>query len=221
MPNQKLKNKDNSNINSLINFIESARNQGASDEVIYKLLKNQGWSNQEIDTAFTNVIEKLIGFAIPSPPKRREESSKEAFLYLLSFATLGIWSQALGSIGFVAVNRLVEDPLNNYSGLYGIASSLARLMVVYPVYLLLMKILLKNLAEHPDSYQSGVRKWLTYLALFVTALIVIGDLVWFLTSLLTGSLTLRFIYKSLIVLMIAGSIFCYYLTWLQRQPIRS
>ena len=136
---------------------------------------------------------------------------------MLSFATLGIWSQALGSIGFIAVNRLIEDPLNNNYGFYSLASSLARLIVVYPIYLLLMKILLNNLAEHPESYQSGVRKWLTYIALFITALIVIGNLVWFLTSLLTGSLTVQFVWKSLIVLLIAGGIFCYYLTWLQRQ----
>ena len=213
--------REDSMVNELSNFIEVARNHGVADEIIYKSLKNRGWSTDNIESAFAIVIEKLVGASIPSPSQPRGESSREAFLYLLSFVTLGIWSQALGSIGFIAVNRLLEDSLNNSYSFYGLSSSLARLIVVYPIYLLLMKLLIRNLTTHPENYQSGVRKWLTYLALFITALIVIGDLVWFLTSFLTGSLTLRFIYKSLIVLIIAGGIFCYYLTWLQRQPVKS
>jgi hypothetical protein len=214
-------NGEDSVINSLSNFIEVSRNQGVSDEIIYKLLKNQGWSTPEIESAFTLVIEKLVGFSLPRPSQPRSESSREAFLYLLSFATLGIWSQALGSIGFMAVNRLVEDSLTESDGSFRLAASLARLIVVYPIYLLLMKLLMNNLANYPENYQSGVRKWLTYLALFITALIVIADLVWFLTSFLTGSLTLRFVGKSLIILIIAGGIFAYYLTWLLRPPVSS
>ena len=215
------RNREDSVINSLGNFIEVSRNHGVSDEIIYKLLKSRGWSTQDIESAFAIVIEKSVGFSIPSPSQPSGESSREAFLYLLSFVTLGIWTQALGSIAFIAVNRLLEDSLNKSYGFYELSASLARLIVVYPIYLLLMKLLINNLANHPENYQSGVRKWLTYLALFITALIVIGDLVWFLTSFLTGSLTIRFVCKSLIVLIIAGGIFGYYLTWLQRQPVRA
>ncbi len=220
MANEQFRNQ-NSTIDSISNFIEVANNKGIPDDTIYKLLKNQGWSNQDIDLAFTRAFERIIGVSVPVPNKRRGESAKETFLYLLSFITLSIWSQALGSIGFIAVNYMIDDPLERSRWFSQLASNLARLIIVYPVYLLFMKVIFSNLAEQSQNYQSGIKKWLTYIALFITALIVIGDLVWFLTSLLTGSLTLGFLLKSIIVLLIAGSIFCYYLLWLRKEVITS
>lgn len=203
---------------TLMNFIEAARAQGASDEFVYRLLRSYGWSQQEVESGFAQVYENLTGLPVPVPPGRLSGSARDAFLYLLSFATLGIWSQALGQIGFIVVNQLIPDPLNRtYNQAYAMASSLARLIVVFPIYLVLMRLLIKDLATHPDKYQSGVRKWLTYLALLITALIAIIDLVVFLTYLLQGELTFRFTCKVIIVLVISLGILWYYLNWLQRQ----
>ena len=82
------RNREDSVINSLGNFIEVSRNHGVSDEIIYKLLKSRGWSTQDIESAFAIVIEKSVGFSIPSPSQPSGESSREAFLYLLSFVTI-------------------------------------------------------------------------------------------------------------------------------------
>lgn len=204
---------------TLINFIETARARGASDEFIYQLLRSRGWSQQEVESGFAQVYENLTGLPLPVPAGRLSGSARDAFLYLLSFVTLGIWSQALGQIGFIIVNQLIPDPLNRtYDQAYAMASSLARLIVVFPIYLLLIRLLTKDLATHPYKYQSGVRKWLTYLTLLITALIAIVDVVFFLTSLLQGELTLRFTCKVIIVLVITIGILWYYLNWLQRQP---
>lgn len=203
---------------TLMNFIEAARAQGASDEFVYRLLRSYGWSQQEVESGFAQVYENLTGLPVPVPAGRLNGSARDAFLYLLSFATLGIWSQALGQIGFIVVNQLIPDPLNRtYNQAYAMASSLARLIVVFPIYLALMRLLIKDLATHPDKYQSGVRKWLTYLALLITALIAIIDVVVFLTYLLQGELTFRFTCKVIIVLVISLGILWYYLNWLQRQ----
>ncbi len=203
----------------LVNFIETSRARGASDEFLYQLLRSRGWSQQEVESGFTQVYENLTGLPVPVPAGRLSGSARDAFLYLLSFVTLGIWSQALGQIGFIIVNQLIPDPLNRpYGQAYAMAASLARLIIVFPIYLLLMRLLIKDLATHPDKYQSGVRKWLTYLALLITALIAIVDLVVFLTYLLQGELTLRFTCKVIVVLVIAIGILWYYLNWLQRQP---
>lgn len=208
---------------TLTSFIEAARTKGASDQFIFQLLRSRGWSQQEVESAFSQVYERLVGLPVPVPARRASESARDAFLYLLSFAMLGIWSQALGQVGFIIVNQLLPDPLNRTYGsqAYALASSLARLLVVFPIYLLLMRLLIKDLAAHPDKNQSGVRRWLTYLALFIATLIAIITLVVFLSSLLRGELTPRFTYKVLIVLIIAGSILVYYLSWLQRRPLRS
>lgn len=208
---------------ALTHFIETARAQGASDEFMAELLRSQGWSEPEIQAAFTRVYERLTDLPFPVPTSRSHSNARDAFLYLLSFATLGIWTQALGQIGFIAIDRFIPDPLSPTHGDrgYALASSLARLLVVFPLYLLLMRLLMGDLARHPEKSQSGVRKWLTYLALLIAALAAIIDLIVFLTSLLRGELTLRFTGKVSIVLAIASGILFYYLSWLQRQPARS
>ena len=93
---------------------------------------------------------------------------------------------------------------------------MASLIVGFPIYLITMRILLSDLARKPDKAESGVRKWLTYIALLIAAGTVIGDLITFLTFFLQGELTTRFVLKVLTVVAIAGSIFWYYLGSLKK-----
>jgi uncharacterized membrane protein len=80
-----------------------------------------------------------------------------------------------------------------------------------------MRFILREVEKNPEKVESGVRKWLTYIALLVTAGIVIGDLITFLSYFLRGELTARFVLKALMVIAIAGSIFWYYLGFLKRR----
>jgi flagellar biosynthesis protein FliQ len=70
---------------------------------------------------------------------------------------------------------------------------------------------------HPEKLESGVRRWLAYIALLIAAGAVIGDLVSFLTSFFEGELTLRFVLKVLTVMVIASGVFWYYLGSLKRD----
>lgn len=203
----------------LVEFIEAARQRGAADNTILQLLLGRGWSKQVVEAAFLAADEQAIGLPIPDPRDRGGGSARDLFLYLLSFLSLSVWSQALGQVAFIVIDRRLDDPLAGSGTFsYSLASGLARLIVVFPVYVLLMRVLLADLAANPNKYQSGLRKWLTYLALSIAALIAIGDLIFFCTEFLRGALTLVFTLKSAVVLVIAGGILWYYLTWLQRQP---
>ena len=71
----------------------------------------------------------------------------------------------------------------------------------------------------PSKRASKVRKWLTYMTLFVAAGVIIGDLTALVYGLLGGELSLRFALKALTVGFIAGGIFGYYL-WDLRQEER-
>jgi hypothetical protein len=206
----------------IVIFIERARDRGASDEFISQLLRQFGWPQREIERAFFQVYERLTGYPIPAPPRGGGESAKDAFSYLLSFAMLGLWTFSLGEIAFIAINRLVPDATqNSYGGLsYQLSFSLARLIVAFPVYLWVMRYLNRELAQYREKHFSGVRKWLTYLTLLIVVLIGVGTLIAFLTSLLRGELTLRFVLKAAVVLLIDGGILSYYLNWLQRIPAR-
>jgi len=92
---------------------------------------------------------------------------------------------------------------------------MASVAVAFPIFLLVMRTILREAQYRPERLQSGVRKWLTYIALLLTAGAMIGDLIWFLDYFLTGELTTRFLLKSLTVMTICGTIFVYYLSSLR------
>jgi hypothetical protein len=87
---------------------------------------------------------------------------------------------------------------------------MASIAVAFPIYLLVTRIIVREVDEHPERLRSGVRKWLTYIALLGTAGTMIGDLIWFLDYFLMGEITARFVLKSLTVMAICGCIFFYY-----------
>lgn len=211
------------NRSELVNFIAAARSQGASDEFISQLLSSFGWPQREIERAYFVVYEKLVGLPIPSPRGGQGESARDAFVYLLSFVTLGIWTQALGEIGFILINHVIPDPLSRSydNASFQIAFCLARLLVAYPVYLFLMHKITRDLATYREKIYSGVRKWLTYIALLVIALVGIGTLMAFLTSFLRGEVTPRFLLKVLVILALDGSTLIYYYQWIQRRPAQA
>jgi len=207
-------------VDRLDEFVASARESGAADDTIARLLKTAGWSQQEIDRALTRVYERTTGTSVPKP-RSRSVSARDAFLYLLAFLTLGIWTQSLGQLGFIFINIAVADPLTDRSYAdpgYGLAFGIARLLVAYPVYLSVMGQLTRELKANAERYRSSVRRWLLYLTVFIVTAIAIATLTFFLTSFLRGELTLRFVLKVLVILVIDGGVLSYYALWLRRDP---
>ena len=144
--------------------------------------------------------------------------AREAFLYLVSFLTLYISAFSFGTLMFVFIDRAFPDPLDFGGGRSSgpLTTAIASVVITFPLYLLLMWRLGKDAATSPERRDSRVRKWLTYLTLVVAAGIIIGDLIFLLSSLLGGDLTGPFILKALTILAITGCIFGYYL-WDLRQ----
>ncbi|MBU6229647.1 MAG: hypothetical protein KGQ93_08125 [Cyanobacteria bacterium REEB459] len=204
----------------LVEFIQAARSRGCDDDFISKMLRQYGWPQRQVDRAFIQVYEGLTGCSIPTPAGSSAGMSRDAFLYLLAFTTLIIWIQALGSIAFVFIEYLVGDNLNpSYDQpSWQISFALARLLVAYPVYLAMMRAINRDLTIYPEKYFSGVRKWLTYLTLWVAALILLGTLIALLTSLLRGEVSLRFWCKIAVILLLDGGVLWYYGQWISRSP---
>jgi hypothetical protein len=208
---------------SLEEFLEAARAKGASDELLADLLERRGWPRKEIYRTFGSLYERLTGLEIPSRGARATESARDAFLYLLSFGTLATWTIGLGSLFFTLINMHYADPVvpQGYQNPnLEISGAMASLMVAFPVYLFAMRLLIRGVQAQPEKLESGVRKWLTYIALLIASATVISDLVTFLSYFLPGELTVRFVLKVLTVLAIAGGVFSYYLLWLERPAER-
>jgi uncharacterized protein YacL len=181
------------------------------------LLRGRGWPEEDACRALADYYEAQNGATIP--PYKRPGSAKDAFLYLLSFSMLATWTISLGSVLFLLIDIWIKDPLNQNSyqsfTFYQMANSLACMIVAFPVYILTVRSILKDLRVHPEKLDSSVRKWLTYIALLIAAGVVVGDLITFLTYFLRGELTARFVSKVVVVLAIAGGVFWYYLGSLQ------
>jgi Domain of unknown function (DUF5671) len=205
--------------NPLREFFEAAKQRGTADETLVGLLRGRGWSDEAVYHALADDYESRSGIKVPV--YKPSGSAKDAFLYLVSFSTLATWTIALGSIMFTLIDRWIKDPLspaNTYaSGYYQMANSISSVIVAFPVYLLVTRHIVRESEIHPEKLESAVRKWLTYIALFVAASVVVGDLITFLTYFLRGELTARFATKVADVLVIAGGIFWYYLGSMRRS----
>jgi hypothetical protein len=102
--------------------------------------------------------------------------------------------------------------------------AIAFLLVFFPLYVWLTRLLHNDLRAHPEKRELWVRKWLIYLALFVAGIAMAIDLVMTLNTFLNGELTLRFAMKALVILGVIGFGFWYYLeelkgTWEEKEPL--
>ncbi len=195
-------------------FIAAAKEHGASDESVVAIMENAGWPKEEIWGALGHRYESLSGVPIPLR-KKTATPAKDAFLYLLSFSTLATWTISLGSICYSLIDDWIRDPLarNNYGVnlSYEISTQLACLLVTFPLYLFVMRVILSDTRQAPEKLDSSVRKWLTYIALLIAVGVMIGDVVTFLAFYLRGELTSRFVAKVAVTLLISGGVFWYYL----------
>ena len=197
----------------IVDFVRAAKAGGASDEALVALLKQRGWSEPAIYEALGGYYEGVTGMPIPER-RTASGSAKEAFLYLLTFATLGTWTIALGSLLFTLIEVAFPDAAVETVPVYtrySISGQLASIIVAFPIFLLVTRITTREIRLEPERLDSPVRKWLTYIALFIAAGVVVGDLITFLAYFLRGELTVRFALKVIAVLGIAGGVFWYYL----------
>jgi hypothetical protein len=90
--------------------------------------------------------------------------------------------------------------------------NISTLVISLPIFLYLARLTNRAVGIDPIKRMSPVRRWLTYLTLFVSACVLIGDVVNLVYSFLAGELTVRFLLKVVTVGAIAGTAFWYYLS---------
>lgn len=204
-------------------FVNAALSRGESKQSVLAALSAAGWSPEQAADALDAYAD--VAFPVPVPKPRPYLSAREAFLYLVLFATLYISAFHLGSLLFDLVNRAFPDPADPAWRVAGSSASMrwavASLVIAFPVFLFVANLLGRELARNPAKRLSAVRRWLTYVTLFLAAGIVIGDLITLIYNVLGGELSTRFLLKVLIVGGIAGTIFGYYLLDLRREEKES
>lgn len=206
----------------LLTFVYKALEKGASRDEIQTALLSAGWPKDEIDKALGAYAQ--LDFPIPVPRPRPYVSARDAFVYLVIFATLAISAYHFGSLVFQLINRAFPDALDGgregYS-LRAVRQAVAALIVAFPIYVTLSYRVNAAIRRDPTKRSSKIRKWLTYMTLFVAAAVLVGDLTAVIYNLLAGDLTVRFILKALTVVLVAGAVFGYYLWDLREDAERS
>lgn len=198
-------------------FLKEGLSRGLSREELKHALREARWSEEDIEAGLSRFAPSE--FPIPVPAPKASLSAREAFVYLVLFVTLYFTAFSVGSLWFNFIDRWLPDPLfTNYyvNDASSIRQACATLLITAPLFFGLSWRMRRRLRLHPDERQSGVRKWLTYLTLFVAASIIIGTLIGLVHNVLSGELTWRFFWKATTVLAITGMGFGYYL-WDLRQ----
>ncbi len=194
-------------------FIEDALKSGASRADIERTLVDAGWSRDQIRDGMANFAD--MDFLVPVPRPRAEVSARDAFLYLLMFATLYISAYQFGNLCFQFVNLALPDaadaPFIGDMVRGRMRWAIASLIVSVPVFVLVARRINREITAEPARRNSAIRKWLTYLTMLVAALVIVGDGITLIYNLLSGEMTLRFVFKALIVAAIAGALFGYFL----------
>jgi len=144
----------------------------------------------------------------------------DAFFNLLSLITVGWMSIAIGMILFQLINKFFASKAVDYEAYFSqgpLKFGIASAFILTPVFLAVSAWLHHHYKIGKLSHQSGVHRWLTYLMLLVSALTIIGRLIYQLFRFLDGDYAMAVILKTLVILVIAGGIFGYYLYDLMRK----
>ena len=126
-------------------------------------------------------------------------SARDTFLYLLVFTTLYISAFNFGNLVFQYIDQAYPDPLSSAGALEyaerAIRWSVASVVVAFPIFLGMSWWIGREVAARSSKRPSMVKRWLTYLTLFVASSVIIGDLTVLVNGALAGELTMRFLSK--------------------------
>ena len=119
---------------------------------------------------------------------------------------------------FETLNHVFPDALNaTYAYGYGVAqyagmqSALAVLMIAGPLCLVLLFFWGRAAQVPLSTWNTVIRKWMIYLVLFLVSVMLLVDLILLVNYFVSGDVTVRFIYKVLLVLITGGIVGWYFI----------
>jgi len=154
---------------------------------------------------------------------QQNNAAKFAFLYMISLVALGFVAYSVGAIIFQIINKYISDPVNTYRAFYTCLDSgalrfaIASIIVSTPIYFITTRIINKELFMGNLDKESQIRKWLTFLIMFVSSVVIIGWLIAVIYQFLDGEITIKFILKALTVLAVSGTVLSYYWYDIKRE----
>lgn len=135
---------------------------------------------------------------------------------------------AFVALVFDYLNHLLPDQLSYYTGdpySSGIANEMASLLVLFPLFLFLMRTIRMTIAQDATRADIWVRRWAIFLTLFAASAAMVGGIITLLVYFFQGDVTLRFLLKVLVILVTAGATYAAFLADLRgywgMHPVRA
>lgn len=142
-------------------------------------------------------------------------TAKDFFLWAGAMVTF-YWSVIatilliINYIDYTFPNALAYLPANPYES--GISNEMASIIVLLPLYMFLMHLIRKDAVQDSSRNEIWVRRWAIILTLFVAGVAIAIDLIMLLTTFLSGEeLTIAFLLKVLVVLLVAAGVFMHFI----------
>ena len=170
-------------------FVRDALLRGQSRESILQALRAAGWSEEQLAGVLDGWAN--VDYPVPVPRPRASLSARDAFMYLVLFATLYYTAWHLGSLLFELIEHALPDPADSQGYRWGASMrwSVASLLIAFPVFAFMARHLSREVARQPLKRLSPVRRWLTYLTLCVAAIALICDFTTLVYNVLGGELS--------------------------------
>ncbi|EKE07602.1 MAG: hypothetical protein ACD_18C00031G0001, partial [uncultured bacterium] len=144
---------------------------------------------------------------------------KDVFLHLFNIFAFYLSVIAVTTLWVQYINKLFPDNLTYYYARISdlVTWSSAVIIITVPAFILTTWLLEKDIKKVPEKKDFKLRKWLLYFTIFLAGITFVVDLITFVMYFFRGELTTRFFLKILVVLIVAGAVFAYYMWDLKRK----
>lgn len=191
-------------------YINSAREQKVSDEVIKSQLVKSGWSETDVLEA---IAPQTTGEINLPPPPVPHFGMWVTFQYVILFISLYVSAVSLRGILDHAVDKFIPDKLArvDYWGESLLRGYSAALLVSFPIFLVLFLISRRQVLDKPAIRNLRARKILIYITMVVAVIAIMTHSITIIYGLLGGVIKMNSFAHLGVTFLITGSIFFYLL----------
>lgn len=204
------------------NYILKSKAAGKSHKEIVSNLKSAGWSDEDIQSALNSTED----IPVPKPNHSIDNIASshshsitmwDAFENILLFISLYVMATSIGIILHSFVDKWVSGPYSEFGSSYSFYSedllkgAVAALIVSAPLYSFFFLRIIHSTIKNPMLKQLKTRKFMQYLTLVITFILMLINVIKIVFSYLDGNLILNTLLHFLVTIGISTVIFMYYL----------
>ncbi|NTU46199.1 hypothetical protein HGA88_01085 [Candidatus Roizmanbacteria bacterium] len=200
----------------LSSFVEQSKQNGFSETQIRESLQKAGWDQQAIESVFEDKDKTLVA---PPPPKSLSPHSMwDAFEHILLFISLYVMATSIALIlhyfvdkwfPTVSLDKLYVSSVESFQ-LTLLRWYVSALVVSFPLFAFFFLDITKRSIQNTAIRSLKSRKFLIYLTLVITFIILISNIIGLIYSFLNGNITVNFVLHFIVTILVSGIVFGYY-----------